>query len=159
MNKMNKKEKNWSVCLVLSHFALLLVLSCDDCVVPVELLDWELLFWCEALFSQDVDLTCKDDFWSHCGVDTAGLDRDDTEASLFEEVAGILAYNSGLIWLGDITEDAVNKWDKMTIVPRVRSVAEYGDNIWALLGNVEKITSTSWAELHSVHHACSSDNV
>ena len=61
------------------------------------------------------------------GVDTTGLDRNDEVTASLQEVVRVEGDNTGLIWLGNIGEDAVNHADQHSVLPWVAGVLDNWD--------------------------------
>lgn len=49
--------------------------------------------------------------------------------------------NTGLIWLSNISEDAVDHADQHSVLERVTSVLNDGDDVCAMGGHVDQITT------------------
>ena len=63
------------------------------------------LDWSELLFLKGLDLGSVDDLWGLGGVNAGSLDGDDEVTSVLDEVGSVKTKDTGLIWLGDISED------------------------------------------------------
>lgn len=98
-------------------------------------------------------------FWLGSGVDARGLDRDDKVTLRFQKVVGIECHNSGLIGLGNVSEDAVNHTDKHSVFVGVSGVLDDWDDVGSLLRDVEKISAGSVGEFNGVDETFWSDDV
>ena len=80
-------------------------------------------------------------------------------SSIFQVKVRVVGNNSGLIRLGDISEDNVDKSDQESIVVGLTSVVDDWDNVGSLLRHIDKISSNSVRELDSVNDSLSSHNI
>lgn len=62
-------------------------------------------------------------------------------ASVLDEVGGIEAQDSSLIWLSNISENDVDHWEEHSIFLWMSSVLDDWDDVGSLLGHVDKISS------------------
>lgn len=127
--------------------------SADHGVVSLERLEGELLLGLHPLLTHLLHLTGEDGLGSGRGIDTVGLDRDDNTTAVLEEQVGVHADNTGLVGLGNIGKDAVNHRDKHAVLERVTGVLDNGDDVGAVGGHVDKVTTRTVGELDGVDSA------
>ena len=98
-------------------------------------------------------------FWLGSGVDARGLDRDDKVTLRFQKVVGIESHDSGLIGLGNVSENTVNHADEHSVFVGVSGILDDGDDVGSLLRDVEKISAGSVGEFNGVDETFWSDDV
>ena len=74
-------------------------------------------------------------------------------ASVLDEHASVETEDTGLIGLGDISEDNVNHGHDHSVLLGVTSILNDGDHICALLGHIDEVTTTTLGELDSINCA------
>jgi hypothetical protein len=74
-------------------------------------------------------------------------------ASVLDKHASVKTKDTGLIGLGDISEDNVNHGNNHSVLLGMTSVLNDGDHISALLGHIDKVTTTTLGELDSINCA------
>ena len=97
----------------------------------------------EFLLLEALDLGSVDYLWGLGRVDARSLDGNNKVASVLDEVRGVEAKNTGLIWLGDIGEDDVDHGHEHSVLLGVSGVLDDRDNVGSLLGHVDQITPAS----------------
>lgn len=131
----------------------------DDYVITLVWLKRHLINWTELLLAQDLDLVSVDDLWGDSRVDTGSLNCDHKVSSILNEHRGVQTQDSGLIWLGNVSEDNVDHRHEHSILLWVTGILDNWDNICALLGHVYKVTSDTLRELYCVDGTLWSDEV
>ena len=61
--------------------------------------------------------------------------------SSFQKVVGVERNYTGLIWLGDISENTVDHSDQHAVFPGVTRVFDNWDNVRSLFSNVEQVAA------------------
>jgi hypothetical protein len=119
---------------------------------------------------------CEDGFGRGGRVDTVGLDGDDdTTTDLEEETSWntlamseevdmirghtIQTDNTGLIGLRNVGEDAVDHADEHTVLERMTRILDNGDDVCAVSGHVDQITSRAVRELNGKYSSLRSDDI
>eukprot|EP00343_Euplotes_focardii_P007106 CAMPEP_0205822690 /NCGR_PEP_ID=MMETSP0206-20130828/13622_1 /ASSEMBLY_ACC=CAM_ASM_000279 /TAXON_ID=36767 /ORGANISM="Euplotes focardii, Strain TN1" /LENGTH=268 /DNA_ID=CAMNT_0053119185 /DNA_START=18 /DNA_END=821 /DNA_ORIENTATION=+ len=131
----------------------------DDGVVALVGLEGDLLGGLEAVCLELLDLARKDGLGLCGGVDAVGLDRDDEVAAVLEEVLRVEGDDAGLVGLGDVGEHHVDHADQHAVLVGVARVLDDGDDVGALLGQVEEVPAGPVRELHRVDDALRADHV
>jgi len=80
-------------------------------------------------------------------------------AAFLEKMVRIEGNDTGLVWLRDIGEDAINHADEHSVLVRVSGVLDNRNNICPRLGHVEQISSRAVRELDSVDESFRADDV
>lgn len=70
--------------------------------------------------------------------------------SVLNEHSGVESQNTGLIGLGDISEDHVDHRHEHSVFLGVSSILDNGDHVGALLGHVDQVTADSLGELNGI---------
>ena len=83
-------------------------------------------------------------------VDARRLDRNDAVASVLQEVLGIDADDTRLIRLRHIREDGVHHTDENTVLERMTSIFDDGNDVCASFGDIQQVTAGTMGELHGV---------
>lgn len=113
----------------------------------------------EALLTEDLDLVGVDDLGGGSRVNTRGFDSNNEVSAVLDEHASVEAENTGLIGLGDISEDHVAHRHEHAVLLGVTSVLNNRDDIGTLLSHVDKVTADTLRELDSVDGTLGSDQV
>lgn len=113
----------------------------DDGVVAFVGLEGDLFAGFELVLFQLLDLAGKDGLWGGGRVDAVGLDGDHKVAAVLEKVLGVEGDDAGLVWLGNVCKDGVDHTDDHSVLVGVTGVLNDGDDVCALLCEVEEITS------------------
>lgn len=71
----------------------------------------------------------------------------------------ILCDDTGLVGLGHVCEDYVDHADQEAIILGLPGVVDDGDDVGALLGHVDQVSSYSMRELNSVDNAGRADDI
>ena len=71
----------------------------------------------------------------------------------FEEVLGVQSDNTGLVRLGNVSENRVDHSDDHAVLVGMAGVFDDRDNVRAFLGDVEKISSGTVREFDGVNDA------
>jgi hypothetical protein len=145
-------------------------------VVTLEGLERKLLLGLDAHLPQLGNFLCEDGFGRGGRVDTVGLDGDDNTTTDLEEETScdtlavklkreemgrhtIQANNTGLIGLRNIGEDAINHADEHAVLERVTSVLDNWDDVCAVRGHVDQITSRAVGKLDSEDGSLGSNDI
>lgn len=128
-------------------------------VVSLEGLKSELFLRSDTLFSQLGNFSCEDSFRCCCTVDAVGLDGDDDTTANLEELVCIQPDDTSLIWLGDVSEDAVDHADKHAVLERMSCVFDDGNDVGAVSSHINEIATGTVRELDCEDSACRTDNV
>jgi hypothetical protein len=113
----------------------------------------------ELFFSKLLHLSGVDDLRGKGGVNATGLDGDHEVSSVLNKHGGVESKNTGLIGLGDISENHVDHRHEHSVFLRVSSILDNWDHVSTLLSHVDKITADSLGEFDSVDSALGSDQV
>lgn len=111
-------------------------------------------------------------------VNAAGLDRDEETTTLLQEVFRVKTNDSGLIGLGNVSEDDIDHGEKHAVSHRLAGIFHDGDNVCAAsLGeelvmsrkeitsemptyrHIDKITARTVGEFDGKDSAGGSDNI
>lgn len=92
-------------------------------------------------------------------VDTVGLNTDNATTLTLEEHVRIETDDTGLVRLGNIGEDCVDHGDKHTVAERVSGILDNGDNVGAVGGHANQVTTRTVGELNGVDVSGGSDNI
>ena len=116
-------------------------------MITLERLEGKLLLRLDAHVPQLSDLLSEDGL--RCGgrVDTVGLDGDDNTTANLQEVAGVHTNDTGLVGLGNVGEDAVDHANKHAVLKGVTGILDDGDDVCAVGGHVDQITTGAVGEL------------
>src|SRR5262249_25925338 len=100
----------------------------------------------------------------HCGgvdgrVDAVCLDGDDNVAADLEKVVCVQRNDAGLVGLGDVCENDVDHADQHAVALRVARVLDDGDDVCALLGDVDQVAARAMGELDCVDQTGGADDV
>ena len=79
--------------------------------------------------------------------------------SSFQKVVGVERNDTGLIWLGDISENTVDHSDQHAVFPGVTCVFDNWDNVRSLFSDVEQVTARSVRKFDSVNKTFRSDDI
>ena len=120
-------------------------------VVTLVGLEGDTLDGSELLLLELFDFLGVDNLGSLGRVDATGLDGNDEVASVLNEHSGIQTEDTGLIGLGDVSEDHINHGYEHSVLLGVSGVLNNGDNVGSLLGHVDEVTAGSLGELDSVN--------
>ena len=123
----------------------------DNDVITFVGLEGDSFDWAELLLSELFDLLGVNDLRGLSRIDATSLDRNNEMASVLDEHASVEAKDTGLIGLGDISEDNVNHGHNHSVLLGVTSVLNDGDHISALLGHIDEVTTTTLGELDSIN--------
>mmetsp|Transcript_26151 Transcript_26151/g.43769 ORF Transcript_26151/g.43769 Transcript_26151/m.43769 type:complete len:327 (-) Transcript_26151:93-1073(-) len=119
----------------------------------------QLLRGLEALLLKLLHLTRKHRLRRGRGINAVRLDGDDELASGLQEELCVVAEDTGLVGLRDISEHHVNHADQHAVLHGVTGILDNGDHICALLGHVHQVTSGALRELNCVHETGGSDQI
>lgn len=104
-------------------------------MILVEFINAQWLVDFEADFDQNVGLLFENSFWGHGRVDRAGLDADHHATVGLQVELGVVADDSGLVWLGDVGEDAVDLWNDHSVFVRGSGVRDDWVDVVSGLGH------------------------
>jgi len=110
--------------------------STDDDVISFVWLKGDSFYWSEFLFFESLDLRSINNFRSFGGVNTRCLDGNDEVTSVFDEVSRVQTENTGLIWLGDISENNVHHWHEHPVFLWMSGVLNDWDDVGSLFSHV-----------------------
>lgn len=116
-------------------------------MVTLEGLEGKLLLGLDAHLPQLGNFLGENGLGGGSRVDTIGLDGDDDTTANLQEETGVKTDDTGLIRLGDIGEDAVDHADKHTVLEGVTGILDNGDDVCAVGGHVDQITTRAVGEL------------
>ena len=94
-----------------------------------------------------------------CGINAVSLDGDNEVATSLQEVVGVQSHDTGLIGLGNVSENAVHHIDEHAVLQGVAGILNDGDNVGAGLGHVDEVTAGTVGEFHGVHNTLGAHNV
>jgi hypothetical protein len=130
-------------------FGSALVDTDDHGVITLERLEGELLLGLDAHLPQLGDFLSEDSLGCGSRVDTVGLDGDDDTTANLQEETSVETDNTGLIGLGNVGEDAVDHADEHTVLERVTGILDDGNDVCAVGGHVDQVTTGAVRELDS----------
>ena len=78
---------------------------------------------------------------------------------VLQEVVGVDSDNTGLVRLRNISKDDIDHADQHAVLVGVTSILDDGDDIGALLGHVDQVTSRAVRELDSVDKTFGSNDI
>lgn len=109
----------------------------------------QLLQRLDSLLPQLCYFSCENGF--RCGgrIDTVGLDGDNDTSSDLEEQMCVQPDDTCLIGLRNICEDDIDHGDQHSVAERVTGIFDDWDNVCAVSGHVDQITTGSVGELDS----------
>merc|ERR1711881_728402 len=114
----------------------------DHSVVSLERLQRQLLLGLDTLLPQ-LDHFSREDLLGRGGrIDTVGLDGDDDTTTDLEELMCVQSNNTGLVWLGNVGENAVDHAHDRTVG-----------------SHVDQVTSTPVGEFDRENRTGGTDNV
>ena len=128
-------------------------------------LSWAMLTKCELflgfylLVSHLLHLTGKDNFWLGRAVNTVGLDTDKDTAASLQEKMGVETDNTGLIRLGNVSEDDIDHANEHAVAERVTGVLDDGDNVGTVGSHANQVTARTVGELDSIDSSSRSNNI
>lgn len=128
-------------------------------VVSLERLEGKLLLGLDALLPELDNLSGEDGLGGGSGIDTVGLDGNDNTTSDLEEQVCVETDNTGLIGLSHIGKDAVDHTDKHAVLERVTGILDDGDDVCAVGGHVDQITTGTVRKLDGVDGTGRTDNI
>jgi len=121
----------------------------DHGVITLERLEGELLLGLDTHLPQLGDFLGEDSLGCGCRVDTVGLDGDDDTTADLQEKTSVETNDTSLIGLGNVGEDAVDHADEHTVLERVTGILDDGNDVCAVGGHVDQITTGAVGELDS----------
>lgn len=133
--------------------------ACDNNVITLIRLQGHLLDRAELLLAEDLHLVGVDDFWGEGRVNARCLNSDDEVTSVLDEHAGVQTKNTGLIWLGDISENHITHGHEHSVLLGVSGVLDNRDDICSLLSHVDQVTSDTLREFDGVDGALGANEV
>lgn len=117
-------------------------------MVTLEGFKGKLLLGLDAHLPQLGDFLGEDGLRCGSRVDTVGLDGDDDTTADLQEETSVETDNTGLIGLGNVGEDAVDHADQHTVLEGVTGILNNGDDVCAVGGHVDQITTRAVRELN-----------
>jgi len=135
------------------------VLADDDGVVALVGLEGDLLAGLELVVFQLLDLTGEDGLWGSGRVDAVGLDGDHKVSTVLQKVLGVEGDDTGLVGLGDVSENGVDHTDDHSVFVGVTGVLDDGDDVCALLGEVQEIASRTVRKFNSIYKTIASNDI
>ena len=79
--------------------------------------------------------------------------------SSFQKVVGVERNDTGLIWLGDISENTVDHSDQHAVFPGVTRVFDNWDNVRSLFSDVEQVAARSVRKFDGVNKALRTNDI
>lgn len=123
------------------------------------LTECELFLGLYLLVSHLLNLTSKHNLWLGRAVDTVGLDTDKNTAASLQEEMRVETDNTGLIRLGNVSEDNIDHANEHAVAKRVTSVLNDGNNVGAVGSHADQVTAGTVGELDSVDGSSRSDDI
>jgi len=80
-------------------------------------------------------------------------------AAIFQEIVSVVCNNTSLIWLGNISKDAVNHTNEHSVLQRMSGIFNNGNDICSQLGNTKQITAGTVRELDGIDGTFLADNL
>lgn len=121
----------------------------DHGVVTLEGLKSQLLLGLDAHLPQLGNFLGEDSLGCGSRVDTVGLDGDDDTTADLQEETSVETDDTGLIGLGNVGKDAVDHADEHTVLEGVTGILNDRDDVCAVGGHVDQITTGAVGELDS----------
>lgn len=153
------ERRTWNLLLVLGCLGRGSVDTDNQGVITLEGFKSQLFLGLNLLFLKLLDLTGKDLGGINGRVNAGGLDGNDNMTRVLEEVMGIDTDDTSLIGLSDISENDIDHPDEHAVLVGMTGIFDDGDDIGALLGHVDQITTRSVGELHGVDAALWAHNI
>mmetsp|Transcript_14903 Transcript_14903/g.19503 ORF Transcript_14903/g.19503 Transcript_14903/m.19503 type:complete len:322 (-) Transcript_14903:106-1071(-) len=101
----------------------------------------------------------EDGFWRSGTINTRCFHGNHSMATILQEVMRIQRHNTSLIGLGHIRKDGVNHTNQHSVLQRVSSIFNNGDNVGTLFGHGQQIAPWAMTEFHSIHGTSGTDNI
>jgi len=117
--------------------------SSQDSVVTLIRLQSNLFEQLEATLLEFLSLRSKHSFCRSSRINAASLDGNDTVTTVLQEVRGVERNDTRLIRLCNISKDAVDHGNKLTILEGVTSIFDDGNDVRTLLCKSKEITTTA----------------
>ena len=92
-------------------------------------------------------------------IDTVGLQWNKEFSTVLKIHVAVLSNNSGLIWLGNVSENDVNHTDQESVVLWLSGIMDNGNDVGSLLSHVDQISSNSVWELNCVNETFRTDDI
>ena len=71
----------------------------------------------------------------------------------------IFCHNTSLIWLSNVCKDNINHTDQKSVILRLTSIMNYGNNIRSFFCHIYKISSNSMREFNSINNSFNTHNI
>lgn len=101
----------------------------------------------------------EDDLRLVSRVDAVGLQGNEELSAVLQVEVGVLSDDTGLVGLGDVSEDYVDHSHEEAVILRLTGIVNDGDDVGSLLGHVHKVTTDSVGKLHSVDDTGWADDI
>ncbi len=125
--------------------------AANDGVISFIGFESDLLSWPKLLFFKFLYFMGEHFFRSGCRVDAVRFYRDDKMASVLYIHGCVDAENSGLIWLSNICENDIAHANDHSVFLRMSGIFNNGNYVRSLFRHIDKISSASLGEFHSVN--------
>lgn len=131
----------------------------NDDVVTLVGLEGDTLDGAELLFLELFNLLSVDDLGGLGRINARSLDGDNEVASVLDEHASVKAENTGLIGLGNISEDHIDHRYEHSVLLGVSGVFNDGNDVGSLLCHVHEVTAGSLREFNCINCALLFNNI
>lgn len=128
-------------------------------MVTLEGLEGQLLLGLDLLLTHLLDLTSKDNVGRGRTVDTVGLDGDNGTTAILQEHVGVETNDTGLVGLGNVGKDDIDHGHEHAVAERVTGILNDGDNVGAVSGHANQVTTRAVRELDGVDVTGRADNI
>lgn len=128
-------------------------------MITLERLKGQLVLRLHGFSAHLLDLVGEDLSSGGRAVDTVGLDGDKNTATNLEEPVGVHGDDTGLVRLSNIGEDNVNHGDNHAVTSGLAGILNNGDDVGALGGHGDQVTSRALGELNGVDVASGTNKV
>ena len=72
--------------------------------------------------------------------------------TVFKEISTVKGNNSGLISLGDISEDTINHRDEHSVFQGLSGITDDGDDVGSLLSHSDQISTRTVGEFDGIYN-------